>query len=78
MIMYHENEEPSAGGQDDRPPTVVAAMPPRQRRVRWVDAEYEAVAFAVWSDGEITPVVEDGGRYVVIGRFRADVWELTS
>jgi hypothetical protein len=58
--------------------TVVATMPPRNRRVLWVGEEFAAVAFAVWSDGTITPVIEDGRRYVVIGTSYPDTWELAA
>jgi hypothetical protein len=48
------------------PPTVVATMPPRNRRVEWIGDEFEVIAFAVWSSGHISPIIEEAGRYNVL------------
>lgn len=60
-------------------PMVVATMPPRTRHVlvhsgvnpgEDDERTYAAVAFAVWSNGTITPIVEQHDRYVTIGAHR--------
>lgn len=70
-------------------PTVVTTMPPRSRRVKLTDwpttgkTETDVVAFAVWSDGEISPIVELDGRFLTCpvtddDPFGSTVrWELT-
>jgi hypothetical protein len=50
-------------------PTVVTTMPPRGRRVRLTDwptdgkTETDVVAFAVWTTGDISPIVELDGVF---------------
>jgi hypothetical protein len=69
--------------------TVISTMPPRQRHVRiqgWptrlTDTVAPVHAFAVWSDGQVTPIVEQAdqlGAFPARGMFGNDArsWALT-
>jgi hypothetical protein len=47
--------------------TVVATIPPRNRRVRFANGRpIDAVCFAVWSDGHITPVISTSGQLATL------------
>jgi hypothetical protein len=49
-------------------PTLVATIPPRSRRIQLAARSHpvDAVCFAVWSEGSITPIVLDGGQLTTV------------